>query len=150
MGSPPDPGYVEQMRSMHSREEEDPPRRDPPISGSSLQGSSSQSRVVNQAGSECSSIPGQSDCPDSPYRSFNHVVQHNTLPQSTRFYLCLRSSEYISKTIVPSEYTHQFLSSDVQFMLNDGLHTFNDSHSLQRYQWHQLNKSNSVFSMQTI
>ena len=43
VGSPPNPGYAEQMRAMYGREEVDPPRRDPPTSGASSQGSSSQS-----------------------------------------------------------------------------------------------------------
>ena len=50
-----------------------------------------------------------------------HIVQQNTKPPSTTFqfmlatgismgyYLCLRCSHYISKTILPIEDTHQFL-----------------------------------------
>lgn len=79
-----------------------------------------------------------------------HVVQQNTLPQSTTFqymlatgismgfFLCLRCSEYISKTIVPLEDTHQFQSSDVQFMLNDGSQTLIESHLVQQHHWHQI------------
>ena len=36
------------------------------------------------------------------------------------YLLCLRSSEYVSKTIVPIEDNHQFRSSDVEFMFNNG------------------------------
>ena len=79
-----------------------------------------------------------------------HIVQQNTQPPSTTFqfmlatgismgfYLCLRCSEYISKTIVPLEDPHQFLSSDVQFMLNDGSQTLIGSHLVQHHQWHQI------------
>jgi len=79
-----------------------------------------------------------------------HIVQQNTKPPSTTFqfmlatgisigfYLCLRCSEYISKTIVPLEDPHQFLSSDVQFMLNDGSQTLIDSNLVQHHHWHQI------------
>ena len=40
--------------------------------------------------------------------------------------------------MVPLEDTHQFLSSDVQFMLHDAAHTFIDSHLLHGYEWHQV------------
>ena len=56
MGSPPDPGYTEQMRAMYGIPGRyDPPRYDPQTSGSSSQGTSSQSsqRAVWQ------SRPGQ-------------------------------------------------------------------------------------------
>jgi hypothetical protein len=43
---------------------------------------------------------------------------------SMAFFLCLRSSEYVSRTIAPIEDSHQFLSADVEFMLNDGTKTF--------------------------
>ena len=43
VGSPADAGYAEQIRFMYSRDELDPPRRDPPTSGSFSQGTSSQS-----------------------------------------------------------------------------------------------------------
>jgi hypothetical protein len=35
------------------------------------------------------------------------------------FFLCLRSSEFISKTVVPLADTRQFLSTVVQFVFND-------------------------------
>jgi len=69
VGSPADPGYAEQMRAMYGTAERedieslryDPPRRDLQASGSSSQGSSSQSnqREVWQSGYP--SISGQSD-----------------------------------------------------------------------------------------
>ena len=61
----------------------------------------------------------------------NYIVHQNTVPTATMaqvmlatgiymaFYLCLRSSEYISKTAVPLADTHQFLTSDVEFALTD-------------------------------
>jgi len=59
-----------------------------------------------------------------------HIVAQNTQPGASMhqvmlatgvyvaFFLCLRSSEYVSKTVVPLADTHQFLSTDVQFVLN--------------------------------
>ena len=61
----------------------------------------------------------------------NHIIILNTAPNasmkqvmlatgiSMAFHLCLRSSEYVSRTVVPIEDSHQFLSADVEFMLND-------------------------------
>ena len=80
----------------------------------------------------------------------NHIVAINTEPTSSlwqlmlatgismAFYLCLRSSEYVSRTIVPIEETHQFLSTDVEFMLNDGTQRFVASHNLYHYNFHQF------------
>ena len=51
------------------------------------------------------------------------------------FYLCLRSSEYISKTIVPLIDTHQFKSTDVQFVLNDACFTLVNSNQIRHYQY---------------
>ena len=62
---------------------------------------------------------------------YNHIITLNTAPRasmkqvmlatgiSMAFYLCLRSSEYVSRTVIPIEDSHQFLSADVEFMLND-------------------------------
>jgi hypothetical protein len=70
IGSPPDPGYVEQMRYMYGasgREDIEPPRYDQPhrdlqTSGSSSQGTSSQSnqRTVwqNRMGQGIPAFPG--------------------------------------------------------------------------------------------
>ena len=49
------------------------------------------------------------------------------------FFLCLRSSEYISKTVVPLIDTHQFLSTDVQFVLRDARHTLVNSNQIRHY-----------------
>ena len=61
----------------------------------------------------------------------DHIIKLNTAPHasmkqvmlatgiSMTFYLCLRSSEYVSRTVIPIEDSHQFLSADVEFMLND-------------------------------
>ena len=80
----------------------------------------------------------------------NHIVTINTQPTSSTwqrmlatgismaFYLCLRSSEYVSRTVVPIEETHQFLSTDVEFMLNDGTLSFVASHNLYNYSFHQF------------
>lgn len=80
----------------------------------------------------------------------NHIVQVNTSTAATMtqvmlatgismaFFLCLRSSEYVSRTIVPIEDNHQFLSSDVEFMLNDGTRIFITSHQLDNYEFGQF------------
>ena len=80
----------------------------------------------------------------------NLIVAVNTAPTasiwqlmlatgiSMAFYLCLRSSEYVSRTIVPIDDTHQFLSTDVEFMLNDGTLQFVASHNLHQYSYHQF------------
>jgi hypothetical protein len=51
------------------------------------------------------------------------------------FYLCLRSSEYISKTVVPLIDTHQLLSTDVQFVLRDARHTLVNSNQIRHYKY---------------
>ena len=73
----------------------------------------------------------------------NHIIKLNTAPNSSMkqvmlatgismaFYLCLRSSEYVSRTIVPIEDGHQFLSADVEFMINDESMTFVASNNIQ-------------------
>ena len=80
----------------------------------------------------------------------NHIIQVNTSIAATMtqvmlatgismaFFLCLRSSEYVSRTIIPIEDTHQFLSSAVEFMLNDGTRTFIASHQLHNYDFGQF------------
>jgi hypothetical protein len=77
----------------------------------------------------------------------NFIVNQNTAPSASMaqvmlatgvymaFFLCLRSSEYISKTIVPLIETHQFLTSDVEFVLNDNSMTLVASNRLQLYQY---------------
>ena len=50
-------------------------------------------------------------------------------------FLCLRSSEYISKTVVPLVDTHQFLSTDVQFVLRNGQYTLINSNQIRHYEY---------------
>ena len=49
------------------------------------------------------------------------------------FFLCLRSSEYVSKRMVPLIDTHQFLSTDVQFVLRDERYTLINSNQIRHY-----------------
>ena len=77
----------------------------------------------------------------------NFIANQNTSPTASMaqvmlptgiymaFFLCLRSSEYISKTIVPLVDTHQFLTSDVEFVLNDNSMTLVASNRLQNYEY---------------
>ena len=51
------------------------------------------------------------------------------------FFLCLRSSEYISKRVVPLVDTHQFLSTDVKFVLRDGKYTLINSNQIRHYEY---------------
>ena len=57
---------------------------------------------------------------------------------SMAFFLCLRSSEYVSRTIVPIKDTPQFLSTDVEFMLNDGTMRFVASNNIQAFDFHHF------------
>ena len=54
------------------------------------------------------------------------------------FYLCLRSNEYVSRTIIPIEDTYQFLSADVESMLNDGSMRFIASNNIQAFAFHEF------------
>ena len=72
----------------------------------------------------------------------NHIIDTNTTPTSTMhnhmlatgvslaYHLCLRSSEYVTRTIVPIDDSHQFRTTDVEFLLNDGSFTFIASNKL--------------------
>ncbi len=51
------------------------------------------------------------------------------------YYLCLRSSEYVSKTTVPDPDSHQFDSQSVEFLVGGRLLS---SHLMHRYEWHQI------------
>jgi len=51
------------------------------------------------------------------------------------FFLCLRSSEYVSKRVVPLVDTHQFLSTDVQFVLRDERYTLINSNQIRHYKY---------------
>jgi hypothetical protein len=77
----------------------------------------------------------------------NYIVGSNTQVGATMsqvmlatgvymgFFLCLRSSEYISKTVVPLIDTHQLLSTDVQFVLHDAHHTLVNSNQIRHYKY---------------
>ena len=62
------------------------------------------------------------------------------------FFLCLRSSEYISKRVVPLVDTHQFLSTDIQFVLRDGHFTLINSNQIRHYEYSDF--KTVKFSMQ--
>jgi hypothetical protein len=76
-----------------------------------------------------------------------YIVDQNTQPGASMhqvmlatgvyvaFFLCLRSSEYVSKTIVPLADTHQFMSTDVQFVLNGPPFTLINSNQLHHYEY---------------
>jgi hypothetical protein len=59
---------------------------------------------------------------------------HNNLMLATgvslAYHLCLRSSEYVTRTIVPIDDSHQFKTTEVEFMLNDGSFTLLTSNKL--------------------
>ena len=77
----------------------------------------------------------------------NYIVNRNTQAGASMsqvmlatgvemgFLLCLRSSEYISKRVVPLVDTHQFLSTDVQFVLRDGQYTLINSNQIRHYEY---------------
>jgi hypothetical protein len=52
---------------------------------------------------------------------------------SMGFFLCLRSSEYISKAFIPLVDTHQFLSTDIQFVLHDEHFTLVNSNQIRHH-----------------
>jgi len=74
-----------------------------------------------------------------------HIVDQNTQPGASMqqvmlatgvyvaFFLWLRSSEYVSKTVVPLVDTHQFMSTDVQSVLNDPQFTLINSNQIGNY-----------------
>jgi hypothetical protein len=98
---------------------------------------------------------GIAQLPAPPHRTrlpctldmINYIVQQNTKVNATMyqvmlatgvymaFFLCLRSSEYISKTVVPLVDTHQFLSTDIQFVLHTKNFTLVNSNQLGHYQY---------------
>jgi hypothetical protein len=77
----------------------------------------------------------------------NYIVAQNTKIGATQsqvmmatgvymgFFLCLRSSEYISKTIVPLIDTHQFRATVVQFVLHDACYTLVNSNQIRNYKY---------------
>ena len=93
---------------------------------------------------------GVANMPAPPHRvrvpctldMINHIININTTTTSTMhnlmlatgvslaYHLCLRSSEYVTRTIVPIDDTHQFRTTEVEFMLNDGSFTFLASNKL--------------------
>lgn len=54
------------------------------------------------------------------------------------FFLYLHSSEYITKTVVPLADTHQFLSTDVQFVLNDRQYTLFNSNQFRDFEYNDI------------
>ena len=87
-------------------------------------------------------MKGVAHLPSTPHRvrlpctldMINHIISINTVATASlsqlmlatgvavAYFLCLRSSEYVSKTVVPIEDNHQFRSTDVEFMLTNGSH----------------------------
>ena len=77
----------------------------------------------------------------------NYIVNRNTQAGASMsqvmlatgvemgFFLCSRSSEYISKRVVTLVDTHQFLSTDVQFVLRDGQYTLINSNQIRHYEY---------------
>jgi len=94
VGSPANPGYAEHMRAMFGRDEVDPPRRDPPASGSSSQDTGSQStqRTAWQArpGQGIPAFPGSRIIParaiDSRDTAYRRTLHFGTtkVPKLTR------------------------------------------------------------------
>jgi hypothetical protein len=93
----------------------------------------------------------------------NHIIATNTTATATinnlilatgvalAYFLCSRSSEYVSKTIVPIDDSHQFRTTEVEFMLNDGSLTFIASNRLNcPFSAIKYCKSNSACYMQKI
>ena len=80
------------------------------------------------------------------YAMVQHIIQHNTAGDFTldsfmlatgvsmAYHLCLRASEYASKTKVPDPDSHQFDSQSVQFQCSDQP-TLIDSCSMRRISW---------------
>ena len=58
------------------------------------------------------------------------------------YFLCLTSSEYVTNTIVLIDDSHQFRSTEVEFMLNDGSLTFIASNKLKHLQFSLLHANN--------
>ena len=75
------------------------------------------------------------------------IIQQNTAVGFTKtdfvkavavamaYYLCLRSSEYVSKTAAPQEDAHQFDLQSIEFQVNGRLI---GSHQMRHYKWHQI------------
>ena len=72
----------------------------------------------------------------------NHIININTTTNSTMhnlmlatgvslaYHLCLMSSEYVTRTVVPIDDSHQFRTTEVELMLNDGSFTLLASNKL--------------------
>jgi len=72
----------------------------------------------------------------------NYIIDLNTTTNATMhnlllatgvslaYHLCLRFCEYVTKTIVPIDDSHQFKTTEVEFMLNDGSLTLLASNKL--------------------
>ena len=53
------------------------------------------------------------------------------------YYLCLRASEYASRTVVPRDDSHQFVSESVEFTCS-GSDVFVPSHLMHRHRWSEV------------
>ena len=100
-------------------------------------------------------MKGVAHLPTTPHRvrlpctldMINHIISMNTVATASMsqmmlatgvavaYFLCLRSSEYVSKTVVPIEDNHQFRSTDVEFMLTTGSHQMIASNKVATYPW---------------
>ena len=100
-------------------------------------------------------MKGVAHLPSTPHRvrlpctldMINHIISMNTNATATlqqlmlaagvavAYFLCLRSSEYVSKTVVPIDDNHQFRSTDVEFMLTSGSHQLLASNKITNHPW---------------
>ena len=86
-----------------------------------------------------------------------HVVYKNTRAGSSKqhfvkavavsmaYYLCLRSSEYVSKTSTPRPEAHQFDSQSVEFQIGGRLVS---SHLMHHFHWRQIELSSYIAACQ--
>lgn len=66
---------------------------------------------------------------------FSHTQYVKAVAVSMAYYLCLRSSEYVSKTSNPHPESHQFDSQSVEFLIKGRLVP---SHFMHNFQWKQI------------
>jgi len=103
-------------------------------------------------------MKGVAKLPSTPHRvrlpctldMINHIITINTTDTASMnqlmlatgvaiaYFLCLRSSEYVSKTIVPIEDSHQFRSTDVEFLLNDDSNQLIASNNIVSQPWSSI------------
>ena len=106
VGSPADPGYADNMRAMFGRDDVDPPRRDPPTLGSSLQGTSSQSTQKTawpaRPGQGIPAFPGSRIVPtrviDSRDTAYRRTLHFGTtkVPKLTRATLLISTAPIVN------------------------------------------------------